>query len=169
VARLRHVPCRPRFLRGIIVHAVWCELRKRGGGWAKQRLLLSTDPDLSATAIVETYAKRWTIEPLLTALKLTDGMGAMWQRGRMALPRWLHLVQIGRALLVLLTAKAEPQTLVLVQVGGWRKTTTLTPGLAKAALIHRFRDFEAFRLGPATRAKSGPIRGIGLPGCAAAA
>src|SRR5215218_7751603 len=67
MARLRHLVCRPRFLRGVIVQAVWCELQKRGGGWAKQRLLLSTDPTLSAVAVVEAYANRWTVEPLLTA------------------------------------------------------------------------------------------------------
>jgi hypothetical protein len=169
VARLRHDLCRPRFLRGVIVRAVWCELQKRGGGWAKQRLLLSTDPDLPAAAIVEAYANRWAIEPLFAALKLTDGMGAMWQRGRTTLLRWLHLVQIGRALLVLLAAKAEPQTLSLVRAGGWRKAATLTPGLVKEALIRRCRDFEAFRLVPATRAKSGPVRGTGPPARAAAA
>ena len=38
----------------------------------------------------------------------------MWQRGRTALLRWLHLVQIARTLLVLLTARAEPQTLALI-------------------------------------------------------
>jgi DDE superfamily endonuclease len=169
VARLRHLLCRPRFLRGVVVHAVWCELEKRDGGWAKQRLLLSTDPAVSAVAVVEAYSQRWTIEPLFAALKLTDGLGAMWRRGRTALLRWLHLVQIGRALLVLPTARAEPQTLALVRVGGWRRAATLTPGLVKEALAHRFRDFEAFRLVPAMRGKSGPVRGIGPPACAAAA
>jgi hypothetical protein len=169
VARLRHVLCRPRFLRGVIVRAVWCELQKRGGGWAKPRLLLSTDPDLPAAAIVEAYAKRWTVEPLFAALKRTDGLGAMWQRGRTALLRWLHLVQIGRALLVLLTAKAEPQTIALLRIGGWRQAATLTPGLVKEALARRFRDYEAFCLAPATHGKSGPVRGTGPPGCAIAA
>ena len=158
-----------RTLRGVTVHAVWCELQKRGGGWMKPRLLLSTDPALSGVAIVEAYANRWTVEPLFAALKLTDGMGAMWQRSRTVLLRWLHLVQIGRALLVLLTAKAEPETLALVRVGGWRKAATLTPGLVKDALTRRFRDFEAFRLVPTTRAKSGPVRGTGPPEPTAAA
>ncbi|MBV8870880.1 MAG: hypothetical protein JOY65_15945, partial [Acetobacteraceae bacterium] len=72
-------------MRGIAVHAVWCELEKRGGGWAKPRLLLSTDTGLSAPAIVEAYANRWAVEPLFAALKRTDGLGAMWQRGRTAL------------------------------------------------------------------------------------
>src|SRR3954464_1141950 len=127
-------------LRGGIVQAVWCELQKRGGGWAKQRLLLSTDPTLSAVEVVEAYANRWCVEPLFAALKLTDGLGAMWQRSRAVLLRWLHLVQIGRALLVLLTAKAEPETLALVRLGGWRKAATLTPGLVKPNLNTDFRE-----------------------------
>ncbi len=169
VARLRHVLCRPRFLRGVIVRAVWCELEKRGGGWAKQRLLLSTAPAMSAVAIVEAYSQRWAVEPLFAALKLSDGLGAMWQRGRTTLLRWLHLVQIGRALLVLLTARAEPQTRALLRVGGWREAATLTPGLVKEALARRFRDFEAFRLAATARGKSGPVRGIGPPERAIAA
>ena len=68
-ARLRHAVCRARFVRGPIVRAVWCELEQRGG-WARARLLLSTDPALSAPAIVEAYSRRWTIEPLIRDLKL---------------------------------------------------------------------------------------------------
>ena len=127
------------------------------------------DTELSAPAIVEAYSNRWTVKPLFAALKLGDGLGAMWQRGRTALLRWLHLVQIGRALLVLLTAKAEPQTRALLRVGGWRKAAALTPGLVKEALTRRFRDCEAFRLVPTTRGKSGPVGGTGPPGRAAAA
>jgi hypothetical protein len=119
-ARLRHAVCRPRFLKGVIVRVVWCELAK-GSGWAKVRLLLSTDPTLSAPAIVEAYSKRWSIEPLFRDLKMVDGLGAMWQRGRTTLLRWLHLVQIARTLLVLLTARAEPQTLALIRLGARRR------------------------------------------------
>ncbi len=168
-ARLRNVLCRPRFLKGVIVRAVWCELEKRGGGWAKERLLLSTDPTLAAVAIVEAYSNRWPVEPLIHTLKVTDGLGAMWQRGRTALLRWLHLVQIGRTLLVLLTARAEPAVVALVPLGGWRKPATLTPDLVKEALARRFRNFEAFRLFPVTRRKTGPLRSTGPPTTAAAA
>jgi hypothetical protein len=148
-ARLRHAVCR--------------------SGWAKARLLLSTDPTLSAPAIVEAYSGRWSIEPLFRDLKMVDGLGAMWQRGRIALLRWLHLVQIGRTLLVLLTARAEPQTLALIRLGGWRAAATLNPGLVKEVLAARFRDFEAFRLVPETRRKSGPAYHTGPPAIAAAA
>jgi hypothetical protein len=167
-ARLRHAVCRPRFLKGVIVRVVWCELQK-GSGWAKARLLLSTDPTLSAPAIVEAYSGRWTIEPLFRDLKTVDGLGAMWQRGRIALLRWLHLVQIARTLLVLLTARAEPQTLALIRLGGWRPAATLTPGLVKEALAARFRNFEAFRLLPETYQNSAPLRSTGPPVNAVAA
>jgi len=168
-ARLRHVVCRPRFLKGVIVRAVWCELEKGSGGWARTRLLLSTDPALSAPAIVEDYSKRWSIEPLFRDLKVVDGLGALWQRGRSTLLRWLHLIQIARALLVLLTARADPEVLALIRLGGWRPAATLTPGLVKDALAARFRYFEAFRLFPETRRKSGPVRSTGPPPSAAAA
>ena len=155
-ARLRHAVCRPRFLKGVIVR--WCEL-ERGSGWAKARLLLSTDPTLSAP--VEAYSKRWSIEPLFRDLKMVDGLGAMWQRGRTTLLRWLHIVQIARTLLVLLTARAEPHA--LIRLGGWRSAATLTPGLVKEALAARFRYFEAFRLLPETCRKSGPVRSTAPP------
>jgi len=35
---------------------------QKGSGWTKARLLLSTDPTLSAPAIVEAYSRRWSIE-----------------------------------------------------------------------------------------------------------
>ena len=84
------------------------------------------------------------------------GREAMWQRDRVTLLRWLHLVQIARTLLVLLTARAEPESLALIGIGGWRAAATLTPGLVKDALAARFRDFEAFRLIPETRRKNSP-------------
>jgi len=138
-------------------------LEKPGGG--RTRLLL--DPALSAP--VEASSNRWSIEPLFRDLKMVDGLGAMWQRGRSTLLRWLHLVQIARTLLVLLTARADPEARALIRVGGWRPATTLTPGLLKQALAARFRNFEAFRLLPETRRKSGPVRSPGPPANAVAA
>jgi hypothetical protein len=41
--------------------------------------------------------------------------------------------------------------------------------LVKEALAARFRNFEAFRLLPETRRKSGPVRSTGLPAIAVAA
>ena len=87
--------------------------------------------------------------------------------GRATLLRWLHLVQIARTLLILLTARAEPQTLALIRLGGWRPAATLT--LVKDALAACFRNLDAFRLVPETRRKSGPARYTGHAALAAAA
>jgi hypothetical protein len=151
--------CRPRFLKGVIVR--WCELEKGSG---KARLLLSTDPTLSAPAIVEAYSKRWSIEPLFRDLKMIDGLGAMWQRGRTALLRWLHLVQIARTPADRKGRAADPRP-----DPPRRLAATLTPGLVKEALAARFRNFEAFRLLPETCRKSGPVRSTGPPVNAVAA
>jgi hypothetical protein len=43
-------------------------LAKPQGGWAKQRLLLCTDLDLSAPAVVEAYAQRWSVEMVWSQL-----------------------------------------------------------------------------------------------------
>src|SRR3954462_15527954 len=125
-ARLRHAVCRPRFLRGVIVRVVWCELAK-GSGWTRARLLLSTDPTLSAPAIVEAYSKRWSIEPLFRDLKTVDGLGAMGQAGPIALRPWPPPVPIAPPLLVLPTPRAGPPALALIRLGGWRPAATLTP------------------------------------------
>jgi hypothetical protein len=61
---------------------VWSELQKAGGGWAKQRLLLSADPTLSA---VEAYARHRTVEPLFAAVKLIDGICSWSMRPRCSL------------------------------------------------------------------------------------
>jgi hypothetical protein len=109
------------------------------------------------------------VKPLFRDLKMVDGLGAMLQRGRATLLRWLHLVQIARTLLVLLTARAEPQTLALIRLGGWRPAATLSPRLVKEALAARFRNFEVFRLLPETYRKSGPVWSTGPPTIAVAA
>src|SRR3954454_16492133 len=84
-ARLRHAVCRPRFLRGVIVRMVWCELQKPGGG--RTRLLLSTNPALSAPAIVEAYSNRWSIEIDQTwCLSRFSGGKGGWQDRRPAMP-----------------------------------------------------------------------------------
>src|SRR4051812_32271392 len=80
-ARLRPAGCPPRFLQGVIV---------RGGSWEKPgggrtRLLLSTDPALSAP--VEAYSNRWSIEIDQTwCLSRFSGGKGGWQDRRPAMP-----------------------------------------------------------------------------------
>src|SRR3954451_5418822 len=138
-------------------HHPWCELEK-GSGWAKARLLLSTDPTLSAP--VEAYSGRWTIEPLFRDLKTVDGLGAMWQRGRIALLRWLHLVQIAETPADRVRRAADPCP---------DPPRRLAATLVKEALAARFRNFEAFRLLPETYRNAAPLRSTGPPVNAVAA
>ena len=81
-ARLRYAVCRPRFLKGVIVR--WCELAKSSGGWAKARLLLSTDPTLSAPAIVEAYSRRWSIEIVFTQMTKARPLAVRTERDDIA-------------------------------------------------------------------------------------
>jgi hypothetical protein len=159
-ARLRHLVCRPRFLRGVIVRAVWCELEKRGG-WARQRLLLSTDPALSAPAIVEAYSNRWSTEPLSTP----SSSPTAWARcGSAAAPPCCAGCTSSRSAAPFWSCSPpRPSRRSSRWSGGWRKAATLTPGLVKDALAHRFRNLQAFRLVPATGRKSGPVRSTGPP------
>src|SRR3954464_7891231 len=139
-------PCRvpPTLPQGR--HRPWCALEK-GSGWPKAPLLLSTDPTLSAP--VEAYSGRWTIEPLFRDLKTVYSLGAMWQRGRIALLRWLHLVQIARTPADRKGRAADPCP---------DPPRRLAATLVKEALAARFRNFEAFRLLPETYRNAAPLR-----------
>ncbi|MBI5658538.1 MAG: transposase [Nitrosomonadales bacterium] len=67
--RLRSVVAVARFLKGVPVRAVWCEMRQDDSTWSRPRLILATETELSAQAVVEIYAERWGIEPLFHNLK----------------------------------------------------------------------------------------------------
>jgi DDE superfamily endonuclease len=141
VLRWRGMTCRPRFLRGLESRVVWVAMRRQEG-WAKERLLLSTDPTLDDEAIILEYARRWAVEPMLRDLKWTEGLREMWMQGRKTLLRWLHIVQAAAALAVLLAARADPELDALARIGGWRRETRpSTPGLVKKALAGAFVHF----------------------------
>lgn len=58
--RLRTAVALARFLKGTPVRAVWCEFyNAQKDVWLKPRLLLASDADLSAEAVVRLYAQRW--------------------------------------------------------------------------------------------------------------
>jgi len=90
--RLRSVVALARFLKGTPVRAVWCQFfdaRKRT--WTKPRLLLATETELTAEAIVRLYARRWGIEPLFHNLKRWWGISNLWQQSRTALELWMQI------------------------------------------------------------------------------
>src|SRR3954469_13739903 len=125
---------RARFLGGLEVRAVWISLRVKGR-WTKNRLLLSTDPTMPPEAIIRLYADRWTIEPMFNSLKHAEGVKSLkhaegvkslkhaegvkelWQRSKEAFHRWLHLVQAGMALTVMLSLRDDPDIVRLAHPG----------------------------------------------------
>ena len=70
VVRYRTRRVAARFLKGRVVRAVWVELERpdRRDRPAEERLLVCTDPDLPATEVVTSYAKRWAVEIVFTQM-----------------------------------------------------------------------------------------------------
>src|SRR5664279_5572348 len=71
VVRYRSCRVAARFLHGAVVRAVWVELERtdRRDRPRQQRLLICTDPELSALEVIRGYAKRWAVESLFKNLK----------------------------------------------------------------------------------------------------
>lgn len=135
------ITCRPRFLRGLDVRVVRISMRTNKG-WTKDRLVLSTDTTLCDEDIIIGYSRRWPTEPLYRDLKFTEGFREMWMQARKTLMRWLHVVQTGAALAIMLSAKTDPELDALARIGGWRKEIKpSTPGLVKQALAGAFVHF----------------------------
>src|SRR5215218_7546357 len=97
VVRYRTCRVAARFLKGRVVRAVWVELERpdRRDGTSEERLLLCTDPDLPATEVITSYAKRWSVEPLFAAMKHGWGLKEAWQQSRQALMRWVTILAAG--------------------------------------------------------------------------
>jgi len=148
VAQYRTCRVAARFLKGRVVRAVWVEL-ERPDRPAEERLLVCTDPDLPATEVVTSYAKRWAVEPLFAAVKHGWGLKDAWQQSRQVLMRWVTILAAGYALSQML-AYADPARVPgLADPAPWRPPGTRTAGLIQAGMA---------RL----------LRGVGLPALVAA-
>ncbi len=60
--RYRSAICLAKFMKGRRVRAVWMQFEAEDGTLSKQRLLLSTDCNLSPEEIFTYYARRWSID-----------------------------------------------------------------------------------------------------------
>jgi hypothetical protein len=141
VVRYRTRRVAARFLEGRVVRAVWVELERpdRRDRPAEERLLLCTDPDLPATEVVTSYAKRWAVEPLFAAMKHGWGLKDAWQRSRQVLMRWVTILAAGYALGQML-AYADPARVPgLADPAPWRPPGTRTAGLIQAGMARLLR------------------------------
>ena len=110
---------------------MWVQLERpdRRQEPSEERLLICTDPALSATEIIAGYAKRWAVEPLFAAMKHQFGLKDAWQQSRQVLMRWVTLVAAGYALSQIL-AHLDPAR--LPGLAPWRPRDARTAGLIQA-------------------------------------
>ena len=126
--RVRSAIAVARFLRGRHVRAVWCEMLQSDNTWSRPRLILATETNLSAQAVLEIYAERWGIEPLFHNLKRWWGVTNLWQQSKAALELWMQIRSIAYALTQLLALRLH-ELFPLAEVAPWRKGAMITAGL----------------------------------------
>ena len=144
--RLRSVVALARFLKGTPVRAVWCQFfDTKKQTWTKPRLLLATETELTAEAIVRLYARRWGIEPLFHNLKRWWGISNLWQQSRTALELWMQIRSTAWTLAQLLSLAAHG-AFPMEAVAPWRMKHPLTAGLVAQWLRMEFTGL-AFRDG----------------------
>jgi hypothetical protein len=144
--RLRSVVALARFLKGTPVRAVWCQFFDASKQtWTKPRLLLATETELTAEAIVRLYARRWGIEPLFHNLKRWWGISNLWQQSRTALELWMQIRSTAWTLAQLLSLAAH-DAFPMEAVAPWRMKHPLTAGLVAQWLRMEFTGL-AFRDG----------------------
>jgi len=142
VVRYRTCLVAARFLHGRVVRAVWVELERpdRPDKPRVQRLLICTDPTLSALAVISGYAKRWAVESLFRNLKHGFGLKDAWQQARQVLMRWVTVLAAGYAVNQML-AFADPVRLAsLAEPAPWRAPGTRTAGLVQAGIARILRE-----------------------------
>jgi hypothetical protein len=127
-----------RFLKGVQVRVVWCEFSDGDGGWRRARLLLATNPTLSAEDIICGYEKRWSIESAFHDLKQSWGMKEAWQQTRQTLNRWVQLITVGYGLVQLLSLKPEAELAGIMSAHPWRKAGKVTAGKIREGLAKQF-------------------------------
>jgi hypothetical protein len=141
VVRYRTCRVAARFLKGRIVGAVWVQLEQphRGDQPTEERLLICTDPDLSAITVITSYAKRWSIEPLFAAIKHGWGLKDAWQQSRQVLMRWVTILAAGYALNQMLAHTAPARIPGLANPAPWRPAGARTAGLIQAGITRILR------------------------------
>jgi hypothetical protein len=121
---------------------VWVELERpdRRDKPRVQRLLICTDPALSAELVISGYAKRWAVESLFRNLKHGVGLKDAWQQSRQALMRWVTVLAVGYAIPQMLAFTDPARLAGLAQPAPWRAPGTRTAGLIQAGIARILRE-----------------------------
>jgi len=139
VVRYRSKVVKARFLDGRLVRAVWCEFQSDSGKWKSSCLLLSTDTELTAEQVIESYGLRWSIESMFNQLKLAWGMKEAWEQTRQTLHRWVHITMVGYGLVQLLSCLNSQAVEDLCRHSPWRQENPKTAGQIRKGLVCIFR------------------------------
>ncbi|MFL5284564.1 MAG: transposase [Rhodopila sp.] len=141
VVRYRSCRVAARFLKGRVVRAVWMQLERpdRRDKPIEERLLICTDPDLPAIAIILSYAKRWSVEPLFFAMKHGWGLKDAWQQSRQGLMRWVTILAVGYAFNQMLAYTDPARIPGLADPAPWRPPGTRTAALIQAGIARILR------------------------------
>jgi len=138
---------------------VWVELERpdRRDKPRQQRLLICTDPALSAQVVISGYAKRWAtlpkvpralargmavegVESLFRTLKHGFGLKDAWQQSRQVLMRWVTVLAAGYAINQMLAFTDPIRLASLAQPAPCRAPGTRTAGLIQAGIARILRE-----------------------------
>jgi SRSO17 transposase len=118
-----------RFLRGMRVTAVWCQIfddtKKE---WSATKLILSNETDLDAQEIIRLFSRRWGIEPLFHNLKRWWGCKDLWQQSNRVLELWMQMRSSAYVLTQMLAMQLQ-QSFPMSEVAPWRIGRPVTAGL----------------------------------------
>jgi len=132
--RYRSAVCLAKFMRGHKVRAVWMQFEDELGNLSNQRLILSTQCELTAEEIFSYYARRWSIEDLFNQMKNKWGWRETWQQSRQVLHRWTQILSIAYALPQLIATYCSDQVEAFMQLTPWRKKKQITAGQVRLGL-----------------------------------
>jgi hypothetical protein len=115
---------------------VWVELERpdRRDKPRQQRLLICTEPALSALVVISGDATRWAVESLFKHLKHGFGLKDAWQQSRQALMRRVTVLAVGYAIPQMLAFTDPARLAGLAQPAPWRAPGTRTAGLIQAGI-----------------------------------
>lgn len=132
--RFRSAKCLARFMKGRVVRVVWMQFEDESGNLSSTRMLLSTQPQLSAREIFTFYARRWAIEDLFNQMKNRWGWREAWQQSRQVLHRWTQILSVAYALPQLLATYMPDQLSYLAELTPWRQKQPVTAGRVRMSL-----------------------------------
>ena len=134
MVRYRSARCLAKFMKGRTIRAVWMQFEDTSGNLSKTRVLISTQPELSAKEIFTYYARRWSIEDLFNQMKNRWGWREAWQQSRQVLHRWTQILSVAYALPQLLATYRTDQWQCLAKLTPWRMKRPVTAGRVRMML-----------------------------------